>query len=220
MHNRRRSRPARFLERNGWVERRSQRRLGQMPSTATSNGGTSSALVAFNRQISGPSLYASVGQVSGPAPASGSAAGSPDAFYSANGTTTPASPNLILKSASVTMPDSQHLRFKITVQNLSTLAVSPTLGGTAAVWLVRWEVPDPNGAGHTYFAAMESDGGQAPSFFDGETSSINTTHGKFLTYPPAHTIQGSFTPTGVITLNVPIADVGGATTLYSATGLT
>ena len=36
------------------------------------------------------------------------------------------------------------------------------------------EVADPNGAGHTYFAAMESDGGQAPTFFDGETSSINT----------------------------------------------
>jgi len=184
-------------------------------------GGTSSALVAFNRQISGPSLFASIGQVSGPAPASGSAAGSPDAFYSANGTTTPASPNLILKSASVSMPDSGHLRFKLSVESLNTLSVSPTLGGTDGVWLVRWEVPDPNGAGHTYFAAMESDGGQAPSFFDGETSSINTTHAKFLTYPPAHTIQGSFSPSGVITLTVPIGDVGGTTTtLYSISGIT
>ncbi len=188
------------------------------------SGGTSSALIAFNRQIAGPSLYASVGQVTGPAPAIGGASGSPDAFYSANGTITPASSNLVISSASVTMPDAQHYRFKINVQNLSTLAVLPTLGGTDAVWLVRWEVPDPNGAGHTYFAAMESDAGQAPSFFDGETSSINTTHGKFLTYPGAHSIQGSFTMggPGVITLNVPVADVGGNSkaTLFSITGLT
>ena len=186
-------------------------------------GGTSSALIAFNRQIAGPSLYASVGQVSGPAAASGSAAGSPDAFYSANSTTTAASTNLVIQSASVTMPDSQHYRFNIKVQNVNSLIVSPTLGGTDAVWLVRWEVPDPKGAGHTYFAAMESDGGAAPSFFDGETSSINTTHGKFLTYPPAHNIQGTYTATspGTITLTVPIADVGGnaKAALYSITGL-
>ena len=53
-----------------------------------------------------------------------------------------------------------------------------TLNGVAR-WIgqelaVSGEVADPNGAGHTYFAAMESDGGQAPTFFDGETSSINT----------------------------------------------
>jgi hypothetical protein len=187
-------------------------------------GGTSSGLIGFNRQVAGPSLYAKVGQVSGRAPASGSAAASPDAFYSADGTTTAASTNLVLRSASVTQPDSQHYRFHISVQNLSSLLVSPTLGGTDVVWLVRWEVPDPNGAGHTYFAAMESDNGASPTFFDGETSSINTTHGKFLTYPPAHTIQGSYTAgsPGTITLTVPIADVGGDTkaTLYSLTGLT
>jgi hypothetical protein len=84
---------------------------------------------------------------------------------------------LVINSASASMPDGQHYRFRITVQNLSTLAVLPTLGGTDAVWLVRWEIPDPNGAGHTYFDAMESDAGQAPSFFDGETSSSNTTLG-------------------------------------------
>src|SRR4029077_15401791 len=75
----------------------------------------------------------------------------------------------------------------------------------------RWEVADTAGAGQTYFADMESDAGQPPTFFDGESASINTTHGKFLTYPPGHTIQGSYTATspGVITLTVPIADVGG-----------
>src|SRR5207248_3794923 len=32
------------------------------------DGGTSSALIAFNRQVSGPSLYSSVGQVKGTPP--------------------------------------------------------------------------------------------------------------------------------------------------------
>src|SRR6184192_2799550 len=104
--------------------------------------GTSSALIAFNRQVAGPSLYANVGQVSGASPASGSGAGSPDAFYSANGTMIAASQNLTLRSASVSMPDPQHYRFQISVGSLSTLLVSPTLGGTDTVWLVRWEVPD------------------------------------------------------------------------------
>lgn len=189
------------------------------------SGGEASAIIAFSRQISGPSLYASVGSVSGGTPASGSAAGSPDAFYSANGLATQASGNLILKSASVTMPDKQHYRFTINVADLSTLLVDPTLGGTDALWMVRWEVPDPNGAGHTYFAAMESDGGQAPTFFDGETQVISTTHGKILTYPPAHNIQGSFTASGsggTIMLTVPVADVGGnsSATLYAIAGLT
>jgi hypothetical protein len=191
-------------------------------------GGTSSAVIAFNRQISGPSLYTSVGQVNGGTAATGSAAGSPDAFFSANGSTTAATGNLVIKSASVSRPDHQHYKITINVQNLTGLVVPPTLGGTDALWLARWEVADPNGAGHTYFAAMESDGGQAPTFFDGETSSINTTHGKFLTYPPGHTIQGTYTATspGVITLTVPIADVGGgvshlvSVTALSATQLT
>lgn len=185
------------------------------------NGGTSAALIAFNRQIAGPSLYASIGSVSGAAPASGSGVGSTDAWYSADGTTASASANLVLQSASVTMPDSAHYRFTIQVQNLSTLAVPATLGGTDAVWLVRWEVPDAAGAGHTYFAAMESDAGGAPTFYDGETQSVDTTHAKFLTYPPAQTIQGNYTPSGTITLTVPVADVGGNSraTLYSLTGL-
>src|SRR3989441_3756926 len=187
-------------------------------------GGTSSALIAFNRQIAGASLYANVGQVTGPAPASGAAVGSRDAFYSAVGMTVPATGNLVIKSASVTLPDPQHYRFKIVVSDLSTLLVLPTLGGTDAVWLVRWEVPDPNGAGHLYFAAMESDGGMTPTFYDGETLSVNTTHGKFLTYNRAHSIQGSYTATspGVITLDVPVADVGGNAdaTLFSITALT
>ncbi len=186
--------------------------------------GTSSAIIAFSRQYAGPSLYASVGQVRGTAPANGHAAGSPDAIYSANGLAIDASTNLMLSQASVTMPDSQHYTFTINVKSLSTLAVSPTLGGTDAVWLVRWEVPDPKGAGHTYFAAMESDNGGTPTFFDGETTTFDNGEGFFMTYPPVHTIQGSHKNSsegGVITLTVPVADVGGhsTATLYSLTGL-
>jgi len=186
-------------------------------------GGTSSAVIAFNRQISGSSLYTRFGKVKGSAGATGSASGSPDAFYSANGTTTAASSNLTIQSAAISKPDSSHYQITITVQNLTSLTVSPTLGGTDAVWLARWEVADPNGAGHTYYAAMESDGAQTPTFFDGETASIDTTHGKFLTYPPVHTITGAYTAAspGVITLTVPIADVGGASAhLVSVTALT
>ena len=42
------------------------------------------------------------------------------------------------------------------------------------------------------------------------------------TYPPARTISGTFTPLGVITLDVPVADVGGNSkaSLVSITGLT
>ncbi|HEX6504393.1 MAG TPA: hypothetical protein VF011_14210 [Terriglobales bacterium] len=187
------------------------------------DGGTSAALIAFNRQYAGSSLYANIGTVSGPAPASGSAPGSPDAFYSANSMTNLATTNLAIQSAAVTQPDPLHYRVTIEVKDLTSLAVPATLGGTDAVWLVRWEIPDAAGAGHTYFAGMESDAGASPSFFDGETSSVNTTHAKLLTYPPAHTIQGSYTAAapGIITLTVPIADVGGsATKLYSVTGLT
>jgi hypothetical protein len=187
-------------------------------------GGTSAAVIGFNRQYAGPSLYASVGQVNGTPPATGHAYGSPDAIYSANGESVGASANLTLKEAYVTMPDAQHYAFTMFVQSLSTLAVSPTLGGTDAVWLVRWEVPDPNGAGHTYYAAMESDNGQAPTFFDGETATFGNGEGFFITYPPTHTVQGSYTNSGsggVIKLTVPVADVGGNanTVLYSLSGV-
>ena len=190
-----------------------------------SSGGTSSAIIGFNRQYAGPSLYASIGQVNGNVPTRGHAVGSPDAIYSANGLSIAASANLVLKQAAVTKSDPQHYKFTIEVQSLATLVVPPTLGGTDAVWLVRWEVPDPNGAGHTYFTAMESDAGAAPTFFDGETQTVDNDEGFFITYPPAHAIQGTYKNTlkgGVITLTVPISDVGGngAAELYSLTGVT
>lgn len=120
-------------------------------------GGTSSAVIAFNRQISGPSLYTRFGRLKGGVAATGSAPGSRDAFFSADSSTTPASANLVIQSAAITKPDPQHCQITINLKDLTSLLVSPTLGGANAVWLVRWEVSDANGAGHTYFAAMESD---------------------------------------------------------------
>ena len=187
--------------------------------------GTSSALISFNRQYAGPSLFASVGQVNGPAPRTGSGPGSPDAIYSASGLALKATNNLILKSASIKKSDSSHYLVTINVKSLSSLAIPPTLGGTVAVWMVRWEVPTSNGAGHTYFAAMQSQLGRSPSFFDGQTSTFAEDQGFFLTYPPRHSIQGTYTnglTGGTITMQVPVADVGGNANavLYSLTGLT
>jgi hypothetical protein len=71
---------------------------------------------------------------------------------------------------------------------------------------------------------MESDNGGTPTFFDGETATVANGEGFFVSYPPTHTIQGSYTNStngGVITLTVPVADVGGNSNavLYSLTGL-
>jgi len=188
------------------------------------SGGMSSALIAFSRQVAGPSLLTSVGQLGGAPPPAGTGFGSADAYFSAGGTTMPASPNMTIDWVQVSRQDATHYRIVMRVHDLTSLLPDPSLGGTDGLWLVRWEIPDPNGAGHTFFVAMESDGGGPPSFFDGEPSSIDTTHGKFLTYPPGNTITGKVKPgpPGLIVLSVPIADVGGilSSTLYSITGIT
>jgi hypothetical protein len=54
--------------------------------------------------------------------------------------------------------------------------VPATEGGPDAVWLTRWELPvtSPSFAtqGHVFYAAMESDGGAAPTFYTGETKTL------------------------------------------------
>jgi hypothetical protein len=115
------------------------------------------------------------------------------------------------------------------VGSLASLAPDPSLGGTDAIWLTRWELPNPQpttaSQGHIFYAAMESDAGGTPTFYDGDSvcgvpPSNPAEHCKVITYPPAHTIKGSYTPSGTITLTVPMADVGGSGSLYSVTGLT
>jgi hypothetical protein len=96
---------------------------------------------------------------------------------------------------------------------------------TDLIWLTRWELPNPNpttaSQGHFFYAGMESDGGRPPVFYDGDSAcGIASTHCKLLTYPPAHSVTGRYTPSGTITIKVPIADVGGSGSLHSVTGLT
>jgi hypothetical protein len=117
--------------------------------------------------------------------------------------------------------------YTVTMQvgSLASLAPDPALGGTDLVWLTRWELPNPHpttaSQGHVFYAAMESDAGGAPTFYDGDSvCGIPSTHCKGITYPPGHTVTGSYTASGTITIKVPAADVGGTGSLYSATGLT
>ena len=187
------------------------------------NGGETSAIVDFAQQIGGPSLYS--GSVSGTA-LDGSAPGSAAAYYAANGSETAAPPgsNVSIVNSSV-KKTGQVYTVTMQVGSLASLAPNPTLGGSDLIWLTRWELPNPSpttaSQGHVFYAAMESDAGSAPTFYDGDSiCGVASTHCKFLTYPPAHTVTGSYTPSGTITIKVPVADVGGSGSLYSVTGLT
>jgi len=187
------------------------------------NGGETSAVVDFAQQIGGPGLFGS--KITGTA-ASGSAPGSPAAYYAANGSETAASPsgNMSIVSSSVTK-GRKYYTVTMNVGSLATLAPDPTLGGSDAIWLTRWELPNPNpttaSQGHFFYAAMESDNGGPPTFFDGDsTCGIATTHCKFLNYPPGHSVTGSYSPSGTITIKVPVRDIGGHGSIYSVTGVT
>jgi hypothetical protein len=191
------------------------------------NGGETSGRVDFVQQTSGPGLYG--GSVSGSV-LTGSAPGSAAAYYAANGSETPAAAgsNMRIVSSSVSKSGS-NLIVKMQVGSLASLLPDPTLGGSDAIWLTRWELPNPHpttaSQGHIFYAAMESDAGGPPTFYDGDSICgvpLNNPaeHCKVITYPPQHTIQGSYSPGGTITLIVPMADVGGSGSLYSVTGVT
>src|SRR5437667_1858249 len=187
------------------------------------NGGETSAVIDFAQQIGGPGLTG--GTVRG-STLSGSAPGSPAAYYAANGAETAASPgsNMRIVSSSVAK-QGQYYNVTMKVGSLASLAPDPTLGGSDLIWLTRWELPNSHpttaSQGHFFYAAMESNAGGPPTFYDGDSiCGVASTHCKFLTYPPAHTVTGSYTSSGAITIKVPIADVGGSGSLYSVTGLT
>src|SRR5205807_815218 len=124
------------------------------------NGGETSPVIDFARQVSGPSLFG--GDVSGPAPAFGSAPGSAAAYFAGNGSEAAAPNNLTVLSSSMQGPDAAGM-YTVTmkVKDLTSLAVSQ--GGGNGVWLTRWELPNPSpttdNQGQVFFAAMESDGG-------------------------------------------------------------
>ena len=142
-----------------------------------------------------------------------------DAFFSALGQHAAAGDNLDLIGASLTDGPGNTLVAKINVKSLASLAVSPTVGGPDASWIIRWTyvTPGQTGNGHIYYAGMDNAGTGTPTFFDGDTSCIPppgnaADHCKYMTFPQTH---GRPRPTarvrrghGIITLKVPLADVG------------
>jgi|GEM_PF-1722233 len=211
-------------------------------TSADTSGGENAGPEVISRQTSGPSLLASVGSVT-PGDGPGSPMGSVsdpigDAFYSANGTRTPAGENLDLTGASLANGPNRTLIARIDVRSLASLTAPAGAGGPDASWIIRWTdvVPGTTGNGHIYYAGMDnnqgSGGSGSPSFFVGDTSAIPppgnpAEHTKYITYPQSTRLNGSqasYDPaTGVITLHIPLADVGNPAdgqVLYSATAFT
>ena len=206
-------------------------------TSADTASGENAGTVDVSRQISGPGLNsaATVSQGTGPGvPFDVVADPTGDAFWSANGAYTPAGDNLDLIGSSLVdgAAGSNTLVGKINVKSLASLAVSPTVGGPDASWILRWTfvTPGQTGNGHIYYAGMDNNGvGGTPSFFVGDTQCIPLTgnpaeHCKYFTYPqttPLTPTQASYdAATGVITFNIPLADVGNPAlndTLYSVT---
>jgi hypothetical protein len=208
-------------------------------TSADSSAGEDAGPEAISRQISGPSLYASTGSVTqngGPGLAMGSVADpTGDAFYSANGSRTPAGENLDLTGASLANGPGNTIIATVHVKSLASLTVPSSVGGPDASWLIRWTQVRPGQAGNgdIYYAGMDNNAGAGgsgkPSFFAGDTVGIppanSAEHTKYLAYPQTHTLSASQASydakTGTITLNIPRADVGNpadGTPLYSGTG--
>jgi hypothetical protein len=211
-------------------------------TSADTSGGEDAGPEAISRQISGPSLLASQGDVGtdgGPGVPMGSVTDPiGDADYSSGGTrTTSGLDNLDLTGASLANGSGHTLIATIKVKSLQSLSASPSVGGPDASWLIRWTqvVPGTTGNGHIYYVGMDNNAGTGgsgtPTFFAGDTAGIPPSnpgeHTKFFTYPQTHLLtssQASYdAKTGVITLHVPLSDVGSpadGTTLYSATAFT
>jgi hypothetical protein len=196
-------------------------------SANTDFQGESSALIAFAHQVGGQGLYGTT--VSGPTPLLGSAPGSPASYFAGNFMEAPANSNVDITNSSVTeSKNDQYYKVTMQVGNLNSLLANAALGGTDLVWLTRWELPTTSptatNQGHIFYAAMESDGGGTPSFYDGETTCgvTEVTHCKYLAYPSQHAVTGSYTASGTITITVPIKDAGASPDreLFSVTGAT
>ena len=208
-------------------------------TSADSAAGEDAGPEAISRQISGPSLFASVGTVNqngGPGLAMGSVSDpTGDADYSANGSRTAATPNLDLTGASLANGAGGTLDATLHVKDLSSLAASSAEGGPDASWLLRWTVvrPGTTGNGDIYYVGMDNNAGAggsgSPTFFAGDTAGLPPAnaaeHTKYMTFPQTHVLtssQASYDKnTGTITFHVPLADIGSppnGTVLYSATG--
>jgi hypothetical protein len=216
-------------------------------TTQDSSDGEEAGPEAISRQISGPSLFASVGRVKqgrGPGRATGHVKDpAKDDFYSAGGTLTPGGSNLDLTGASLANGRHRTLVARIRVRSLKSLTPSSSAGGADASWILRWTVVHRGKTsggdqlnGHVYYVGMDDNAGAGgpgtPSFFAGDTSAIpppgNTAdHTKYFTFPQSRLLskkQAAYNKkTGVITFRVPLKDVGNprnGTRLYSATAFT
>jgi hypothetical protein len=182
---------------------------------------------AFVRQNGGPSLYASIGAVHLPATRVNSVqVGTHAATFDSAGVSSSNQPNLEMLGSQMRLVNSgQTLQIKMLVADLTSLAAKADAGGTTLAWSTQWKVPsstDPNG-GKFFHAYMQSIAGAAPTFAVGENAAEQMGGGLMATYPGSTSVTGSYTATspGVITINVPVADVTepGAmgSVLYSAT---
>jgi hypothetical protein len=206
-------------------------------TSSDTSGGENAGPEVISRQIGGPSLDASqppVSQGDGPGAPMGSVTDpTGDAYLSGNGNHTEASDNLDLTGASLANGPNKTLVARIDVKSLAN-GLSPSVSGPDASWIIRWTevVPGTIGNGHIYYAGMDNNAGAGgsgtPSFFDGDTASIPPPnpqeHAKYITFPPTNTLNSSQASydakTGVITMNIPLKDVGNppdGTVLYSAT---
>ena len=179
----------------------------------------------FVRQNGGSSVFASPSTVRGPATRLNSVTvGRHPATFDSLSVSSSPQPNLEILGSQISMPNAATYRIKMLVADLRNLA-APGAGGTTAIWSTQWKVPssrDPHGGAY-FHAYMESVGGGAPTFWVGQNA-IEFTGSITQTYPGStQVLTGSYTATapGVITIDVPMADVTEAdpinSLLYSVT---
>jgi hypothetical protein len=166
------------------------------------------------RQNGGPSLFARVGSVHGPARRINSVqVGDHAATLDSAGLSSSAQPNLEILGSRVSMPNPSTYRIEMQVADLRSLAPKGdiTAFGPTLVWDTQWKVPsttDPNGGAffHTY---MESTAGGNAVFYAGQDSATVNGAGAPLAYPGSVVVSGSYTATapGVITIDVPTSAV-------------
>ena len=203
-------------------------------TSGDTSGGENTGPEQISRQIAGPGLIAGerVTRDGGPGVPMGSVSDpAGDADYSANGSrTTSGVDNLDLTGASLASGPGSTLTATIRVKSLASTTVSPSLGGPDGSWILRWTqvTPGTTGNGRIYYAGMDNAGGGTPTFFAGSTAGIpppnQGEHTKYMTFPQTDTLspsQGAYdAKTGVITMHIPLADVGNpppGSVLYSAT---
>jgi hypothetical protein len=207
-------------------------------TSANTSAGEDTGPEVISRQLSGPSLLASVGTVSqngGPGLDLASISDpTGDADYSANGTRTAAPSNLDLTGASLANGPNNTLIAAINTRSLKSLTVPSSVGGPDASWLLRWTVVNPGttGNGHIYYAGMDNNvgagGSGSPTFFVGDTAGVPPAnpgeHTKYIAYPQTQLLNSSQASydsgSGVITMRIPRSAVGSpsdGTALYSIT---